>query len=107
MKKLLTILLCSASATFGLAQQQTYFSNPVIHGDLADPSVMRIGGDLLCNRNFLGMGSLLSGILFFRSGQLETGGTCIRPEAGLDQIFFLGSGVVLPQRESVCLLYSP
>ncbi|WP_370861248.1 family 43 glycosylhydrolase [Parabacteroides faecis] len=43
MKKLLTILLCSASATFGLAQQQTYFSNPVIHGDLADPSVMRIG----------------------------------------------------------------
>ena len=43
MKKLLAILLCSVSATVGLAQQQTYFSNPVIHGDLADPSVLRIG----------------------------------------------------------------
>ena len=43
MKKLLTILLCSASVTLGLAQQQTYFTNPVIHGDVADPSIMRIG----------------------------------------------------------------
>lgn len=44
MKKLVTILLCSASVTLGLAQQQqTYFSNPVIHGDVADPSIVRIG----------------------------------------------------------------
>ncbi|WP_455640199.1 family 43 glycosylhydrolase [Parabacteroides sp.] len=43
MKKLLTVLLCSASAAMGLAQQQTYFTNPVIRGDVADPSIMRIG----------------------------------------------------------------
>lgn len=43
MKKLLAILLCSASATMGLAQQETYFTNPVIRGDVADPSIVRIG----------------------------------------------------------------
>lgn len=43
MKTLLAALLCTASVTLGLAQQQNYFSNPVIHGDMADPSIIRIG----------------------------------------------------------------
>lgn len=43
MKKLMTILLCTVSATMGLAQQQTYFSNPVIRGDVPDPTIIRIG----------------------------------------------------------------
>ena len=25
-----------------MAQKQTYFTNPVIHGDVADPSILRI-----------------------------------------------------------------
>lgn len=43
MKILITALLCTVSATMALAQQETYFRNPVIHGDVADPSILRIG----------------------------------------------------------------
>lgn len=45
-----------------MAQKQTYFTNPVIHGDVADPSILRIDDTYLCNGDFLRMGSLLSGI---------------------------------------------
>lgn len=43
MNKLLIALLGATLFTgTSVAQQQTYFTNPVIHGDVADPSIMRI-----------------------------------------------------------------
>lgn len=43
MKKILSALsgalLCSCLC---LAQERTYFTNPVIRGDVADPSILRI-----------------------------------------------------------------
>ena len=42
MRKIFTLLFCAASLATGLAQQESYFSNPVIHGDVADPSIIRI-----------------------------------------------------------------
>lgn len=46
MKKLIltlfgSIALCSATSV--MAQETSYFTNPVIHGDMADPSILRIG----------------------------------------------------------------
>ena len=42
MRKIFTLLFCAASLATGLAQQESYFTNPVIHGDVADPSIIRI-----------------------------------------------------------------
>lgn len=42
MKKIFTLIVCAASMTTGWAQQESYFTNPVIHGDVADPSILRI-----------------------------------------------------------------
>ena len=43
MNKLLIALLGTVLFTgTSVAQQQTYFTNPVIHGDVADPSILRI-----------------------------------------------------------------
>lgn len=42
MRKIITLFFCAASLATGLAQQESYFNNPVIHGDVADPSIMRI-----------------------------------------------------------------
>lgn len=42
MKKIFTFLCCAASMATGFAQQESYFSNPVIRGDVADPSILRI-----------------------------------------------------------------
>ena len=43
MNRLIIALLGSVlySGT-SMAQKQTYFTNPVIHGDVADPSILRI-----------------------------------------------------------------
>lgn len=46
MKKLIltlfgSIALCSVASV--MAQETSYFTNPVIHGDMADPSILRIG----------------------------------------------------------------
>lgn len=43
MKILPTIILFTTSLATSLAQQEKYFTNPVIHGDVADPSIIRIG----------------------------------------------------------------
>lgn len=43
MRRLYTLLIGLASITAAMSQQQTYFTNPVIHGDMADPSVIRVG----------------------------------------------------------------
>ena len=42
MRKIFTLFFCAASLATGLAQQESYFTNPVIHGDVADPSIIRI-----------------------------------------------------------------
>ena len=42
MRKIFTLFCCAASLATGLAQQESYFTNPVIHGDVADPSIIRI-----------------------------------------------------------------
>ena len=41
MRKIFTLFFCAASLATGLAQQESYFTNPVIHGDVADPSIIR------------------------------------------------------------------
>lgn len=46
MKKILTSFLCGAACCLAVsasAQQKEYFTNPVIHGDMADPTIIRIG----------------------------------------------------------------
>ena len=43
MRTILTLLLCAAAGVAGKAQQESYFTNPVIRGDVADPSILRIG----------------------------------------------------------------
>ena len=35
MRKIFTLFFCAASLATGLAQQESYFTNPVIHGDVA------------------------------------------------------------------------
>lgn len=37
------MLLCAASLATGVAQQENYFTNPVIRGDVPDPSIIRVG----------------------------------------------------------------
>ena len=43
MKTIFTLCFCAASLLTGAAQEESYFSNPVIRGDVPDPSVMRVG----------------------------------------------------------------
>lgn len=84
MRKIFTLLFCAASLATGLAQQESYFTNPVIHGDVADPSIIRDRSDLLYHRHLLGMGPLLSGFHLYRFGELAANRTCIRRETGMD-----------------------
>ncbi len=43
MRKIFSLLFCAVSILPGWAQRESYFANPVIHGDVADPSIIRIG----------------------------------------------------------------
>ena len=72
MRKIFTLFFCAASLATGLAQQESYFTNPVIHGDV------------LYHWHLLGMGPLLSGFHLYRFGELAANRTCIRREAGMD-----------------------
>ena len=81
MRKIFTLFFCAASLATGLAQQESYFTNPVIHGDVADPSIIRIDQT---HWHLLGMGPLLSGFHLYRFGELAANRTCIRREAGMD-----------------------
>ena len=83
MRKIFTLLFCAASLATGLAQQESYFTNPVIHGDVADPSIIRID-QTYYHRHLLGMGPLLSGFHLYRFGELAANRTCIRRETGMD-----------------------
>ena len=83
MRKIFTLFFCAASLATGLAQQESYFTNPVIHGDVADPSIIRID-QTYYHWHLLGMGPLLSGFHLYRFGELAANRTCIRREAGMD-----------------------
>lgn len=73
MKKIITFLFGICLAPQLVAQEQQYFMNPVIRGDMPDPSMIRIY--VLCHRNIIRVGSFLLGIHIQRHGQLETGGS--------------------------------
>ena len=83
MIKICTLFFCSASLATGLAQQESYFTNPVIHGDVADPSIIRIDQTYYITGTSSEW-ALLSGFHFCRSGELAANRTCIRREAGMD-----------------------
>ena len=56
MRKIFTLFFCAASLATGLAQQESYFTNPVIHGDVAGSFHYSDRSDLLYHRHLLGMG---------------------------------------------------
>jgi len=82
MRKIFTLFFCAASLATGLAQQESYFTNPVIHGSRSFHYPDR--PDLLYHWHLLGMGPLLSGFHLYRFGELAANRTCIRREAGMD-----------------------
>ncbi len=84
MRKIFTLLFCAASLATGLAQQESYFTNPVIHGDVADPSIIRIDQTYYITGTSSEWAPLLSGFHLYRSGELAANRTCIRREAGMD-----------------------
>lgn len=84
MRKIFTLFFCAASLATGLAQQESYFTNPVIHGDVADPSIIRIDQTYYITGTSSEWAPLLSGFHFYRSGELAANRTCIRREAGMD-----------------------
>lgn len=83
MRKIFTLFFCAASLATGLAQQESYFTNPVIHGDVADPPLSDLT-DYYITWHLLGMGPPIIGFHSYRSGELAANRTCIRREAGMD-----------------------
>lgn len=84
MRKIFTLFFCAASLATGLAQQESYFTNPVIHGDVADPSIIRIDQTYYITGTSSEWAPLLSGFHLYRFGELAANRTCIRREAGMD-----------------------
>ena len=75
MKKITIFLFSVCLALQLVAQEQHYFMNPVIRGDMPDPSIIRIDDTYYATGTSSEVGSFLSGIYLQRYGQLETGRT--------------------------------
>ena len=84
MRKIFTLFFCAASLATGLAQQESYFTNPVIHGDVADPSIIRIDQTYYITGTSSEWAPYYPVFTSHRSGELAANRTCIRREAGMD-----------------------
>lgn len=83
MKKIGLFLFGICFALQMVAQEQNYFTNPVIRGDVPDPSVIRIE-DTYYATGTSSNGRLLSNVYLEGSGKLETGRACFYQATVLD-----------------------
>ena len=67
-----------------VAQEKSYFTNPVIRGDVPDPSVIRIEDTYYATGTSSEMGAFLSNVYLEGSGKLETSRACFYQATVLD-----------------------
>ena len=73
---------------YSFPQESSLFENPVIPGDMADPSIIRVGDTYYAT-------ATSSEWAPFYPVFTSTSGTCFRRETGMDFPFVLGAGIVL------------
>lgn len=84
MKKIGLFLFGICFALQMVAQEQNYFTNPVIRGDVPDPSVIRIEDTYYATGTSSEWAAFLSNVYLEGSGKLETGRACFYQATVLD-----------------------
>jgi len=80
------LLLASLLTCMGSGAQQATFRNPVIAGDMADPTVIRVDNTYYATGTSSESGPLLPAVPLQRPGQLAADRAPVRAAARMDEI---------------------